>query len=114
MYYKDRIFEWINTLIMTEIWREGEEFGFGNLQGYAVIFGCSPDTVRGVLLGTKGFSILAENGIACEATNNKERDFVCRLVKSPLSSAKIKAATITELEALRARMDELEKLLASI
>lgn len=107
MYYKDRIFEWINELIISEIWREGEEFCFGNLQGYAAIFGCSPDTVRGVLLNTKGFSILSDSGIVVEPTNNKERDFVCRLIKSPLSTMKIKAAIDAEIEELRTRLDDL-------
>ena len=109
MYYKDRIFEWINELIISEVWREGEEFSFGNLQGYAAIFGCSPDTVRGVLLGTKGFTILAENKIVIEPTNNKERDFVCRLVKSPLSTIKIIAALDAEEEELKMRLDDLNR-----
>lgn len=108
MYYKDRIYEWIYGLIANDTWREGEEFAFGNLYGYAAIFGCSPDTVRGVLLNTKGFSILSDNGIVVEPTNNKERDFVCQLVKSPITTAKLKAQIDAEIDELRIKISDLE------
>ena len=114
MYYKDRIYEWINGLITDEVWREGEDFRFGNLYGYAAIFGCSPDTVRGVMLNTKGFSIMSENGIVIEPAINKERDFVCRLVKSPYSTLKEKAELDAKIQELKAQLDELNDRRASL